>query len=186
MLDLSDLSLEGVERLCQADMTWKLVPLYYCPGKERESCIVFVCSQLAVLMFSSSSTSFQTGLFINGNKVMSNLKEHGETSHTQRYFSSFHYQCNNWHINVIIDLIIRRVASLRSTKHQTSSPTGWLRMRIWRMSLRRTKSAIFSWAGSNAFAGGGVGDTGFSCCRSRRGRLKLFCVVSTENGSIEQ
>ena len=30
-------------------------------------------------MFSSSSTSFQTGLFINGNKVMSYLKEHGES-----------------------------------------------------------------------------------------------------------
>ena len=25
---------------------------------------------------------------------------------------------------------------------------GWLRMRIWRMSLQRTKSAIISWAGS--------------------------------------
>ena len=35
------------------------------------------------------------------------------------------------------------------TKNQTSSPTGWLRMRIWRMSLRRTKSAIISWHGSN-------------------------------------
>ena len=149
MLDLCDLSLEGVERLCQADMTWKLVLLYYCPGKEREACIVFVCSQLAVLMFSSSSTSFQTGLFINGNKVMSKLKEHRETSHTQKYFSSFHYQ----------------------TKHQTSSPTGWLRMRIWRMSLRRTKSAILSCAGSNAFAGGGVGDTGFSCCRSYQQKM---------------
>ena len=33
-------------------------------------------------------------------------------------------------------------------KNQTSSPTGWLRMRVWRMSLRRTKSAIISWAGS--------------------------------------
>ena len=76
MLDLRDLSLEGVERLCQTDMTWKLVPLYYCPGKES---IVFVCSKLAVLMFSSSSTSFQIGLFINGNKVMSYLKEHGES-----------------------------------------------------------------------------------------------------------
>ena len=30
-------------------------------------------------MFSSSSTSFQTGHFINGNKVMSYLKEHGES-----------------------------------------------------------------------------------------------------------
>ena len=79
MLDLRDLSLEGVERFCQAEMTWKLVPLYYCPGKEREACIVFVCSQLAVLVFSSSSTSFQIGLFINGNKVMSYLKEHGES-----------------------------------------------------------------------------------------------------------
>ena len=27
-------------------------------------------------------------------------------------------------------------------KNQTSRPTGWLHMRIWRMSLRRTKSAI--------------------------------------------
>ena len=79
MLDLRDLSLEGVERLCQADKTWKLVPLYYCPGKEREACIVFDCSQLVVLMFSSSSTPFQTGLFINGNNVMSYLKEHGES-----------------------------------------------------------------------------------------------------------
>ena len=79
MLDLRDLSLEGVERLCQADMTWELVPLYYFPGKEREACIVFVCSQLTVLIFSSSSTSFQTGLFINGNKAMSYLKEHGES-----------------------------------------------------------------------------------------------------------
>ena len=33
-------------------------------------------------------------------------------------------------------------------KNQTSSPTGWLRMRVWRMSLRRTKSAVISWAGS--------------------------------------
>ena len=28
------------------------------------------------------------------------------------------------------------------------APTGWLRMRVWRMSLRRTKSTIISWAGS--------------------------------------
>ena len=35
------------------------------------------------------------------------------------------------------------------TKNQTSSPTGWLRMCVWRMSLWRTKSAIISWAGSN-------------------------------------
>ena len=34
------------------------------------------------------------------------------------------------------------------TKNQTSSPTGWLRMRIWRMSLKRMKSAIISWDGS--------------------------------------
>ena len=25
------------------------------------------------------------------------------------------------------------------------APTGWLRMRVWRISLRRTKSAIISW-----------------------------------------
>ena len=35
------------------------------------------------------------------------------------------------------------------TKNQTSSPNGWLRIRVWKMSLRRTKSAIISWAGSN-------------------------------------
>ena len=34
------------------------------------------------------------------------------------------------------------------TKKQTFSPTEWLRMRAWRMSLRRAKSAIISWAGS--------------------------------------
>ena len=34
------------------------------------------------------------------------------------------------------------------TKNQTSSPTGWLCMRVWRMSLRRTKSMIISWDGS--------------------------------------
>ena len=33
-------------------------------------------------------------------------------------------------------------------KKQTSSPTGWLRMRVWRMSLRRTKRTIISWCGS--------------------------------------
>ena len=37
------------------------------------------------------------------------------------------------------------------TKNQTSSPTGWLHMRIWNMNLRRTKSAIISWAGSTYF-----------------------------------
>ena len=35
-----------------------------------------------------------------------------------------------------------------SYQNQTSSPTGWLRMHVWRMSLRRTKSTIISWAGS--------------------------------------
>ena len=34
------------------------------------------------------------------------------------------------------------------TKSQTSSPTGWQGMHVWRMSLRMTKSAIISWAGS--------------------------------------
>ena len=36
-------------------------------------------------------------------------------------------------------------------KNQTSSPTGWLHMHVWRTSLRRTKSAKISWVGSNAF-----------------------------------
>ena len=38
------------------------------------------------------------------------------------------------------------------TKNQTSSPTGLLRMRVWRMSLRRTKSATLSTAGSFMFS----------------------------------
>ena len=42
--------------------------------------------------------------------------------------------CNNHHEN-------------HKEKHSTS-PTWWLRMRIWRMSLRRTKSTIISWDGS--------------------------------------
>ena len=33
-------------------------------------------------------------------------------------------------------------------KIKTSSPTGWLCMRVWRMSLRRTKSTIISWGDS--------------------------------------
>ena len=37
------------------------------------------------------------------------------------------------------------------TKHQTSSPTGRLRMRIWRMNLRKTESTIISWYGSFIF-----------------------------------
>ena len=40
--------------------------------------------------------------------------------------------------------IIRRVRP----KNQTSSPSGCRHMRVWRMSLRRTKTAIISWAGS--------------------------------------
>ena len=35
----------------------------------------------------------------------------------------------------------------RQTKNQTPSPSGWLHMRVWRMSLRRTKSTIISWHG---------------------------------------
>ena len=35
-----------------------------------------------------------------------------------------------------------------STKYQTSSPTGWLCMRVWRMSLWRTKSTTVSLVGS--------------------------------------
>ena len=38
----------------------------------------------------------------------------------------------------------RRVRS----KYQSPSATGWLRMRVWRLSLWRTKSDIISWAGS--------------------------------------
>ena len=34
------------------------------------------------------------------------------------------------------------------TKNQTSSPTGWMQMPVWRMSLQRTKSTIIAWHGS--------------------------------------
>ena len=33
-------------------------------------------------------------------------------------------------------------------KNRTSSPTGWLRMRVWRMSLLGTKGTIISWDSS--------------------------------------
>ena len=68
MLDFRDLGLEGIERLRQADLSWELVPLYYCPGKEGKACIV--CSQLAILMVSSTSTPLQILIFINGNKMV--------------------------------------------------------------------------------------------------------------------
>ena len=44
VLDFRDLGLEGNERLCQADLSWELVPLYYCPGKEGKACIVCLLS----------------------------------------------------------------------------------------------------------------------------------------------
>ena len=71
MLHLRDLGLEDIKRLCQADLTWEMIPLYDCLGKEGKACVVFICSQLAILMFSSSSTSLQIPIFINGNKVIS-------------------------------------------------------------------------------------------------------------------
>ena len=71
MLDLRDLGLEGIERLCQADLTWKLVPLYDCPGKERKASVVLVCSQLAILVLPSPSASLLIRILINGNKVVS-------------------------------------------------------------------------------------------------------------------
>ena len=70
MLDLYDLCLKDIEGLGQADLTWKLIPLNYCPGKEGKVCVVLVCSQRAILVFSSSSTSLQIPIFINGNKVV--------------------------------------------------------------------------------------------------------------------
>ena len=36
------------------------------------------------------------------------------------------------------------------TKNRTSSRIGWLHMRVWRMRLWRMKSAVISWAGSEA------------------------------------
>ena len=73
MFDLRDLGLEDIEELVQADLTSKLIPLNYCPGKEKNACVVLVCSQLAVLVFSSSSTSLQIPIFTNGNKVVAYL-----------------------------------------------------------------------------------------------------------------
>ena len=127
VLALRDLSLEGVERLCQADMTWKLVPLYYCPGKEREACIVFVYSQLAVLMFSSSSTSFQIGLFINGNKMMSYLKEHGESGIHSSLFKGSPVQLRNMSdtLEVLWYLPVTHLAALLWTISSWSSSL-WL------------------------------------------------------------
>ena len=69
MLNFRDLGLEGIERLCQADLAWEFIPLYYCPVKEGKACIVFVSSQLAILMVSSTSTPLQILILINGNIV---------------------------------------------------------------------------------------------------------------------
>ena len=70
MLDLRDLSLEYIKRLCQADLTWELIPIHDCPWKEGKACVVFICSKLAILMFSSFSTSLQIPIFINDNEVI--------------------------------------------------------------------------------------------------------------------
>ena len=61
------------QRLCQADLTWKLIPLNYCPGKEGKACVVLVCSQLEILMFSLSSYTLQIPIDIDGNKVVTYL-----------------------------------------------------------------------------------------------------------------
>ena len=45
---------------------------------------------------------------------------------------------------------LSRQSLICPTKNHTSSPTGWLRMRVWRMGLRRPKRAIISWHGSFA------------------------------------
>ena len=70
MLDLRDLGLEDIEELGQVDLIWKLIPLNYCSGKEGKACINLICSQLAIMVFSSSSTSLLILVFINGNKVV--------------------------------------------------------------------------------------------------------------------
>ena len=57
VLDPCYLSLEGIGRLCQADLTWKLDQLYYCPWEEGKACVVFVCSQMAILILSAPSVS---------------------------------------------------------------------------------------------------------------------------------
>ena len=77
MLDFRELGLEGIERLCQADLTWELVPLYYCPGKEEKACIDFVCSQMAIL--TSTITSLQILILINGNKMTSQFVKDSES-----------------------------------------------------------------------------------------------------------
>ena len=89
MLDFRDLGLEGIERFCQADLSWELVPLYYCPGKEGKACIVFVCSQLAILMVSATSTPLQILIFINGNKMVAQfVKDSNSRIHSSLFKGS--------------------------------------------------------------------------------------------------
>ena len=49
MLNLRDLGLDGIEGLGQADMTWKLVTLNSCHGKEGKGVVL-----VAIILFSSS------------------------------------------------------------------------------------------------------------------------------------
>ena len=65
------MGLEDIKRHYQADLTWEeFIPLYDCPGKKGKACIVFICSQPAILMLSLYSTSLQIHIFINGNEVI--------------------------------------------------------------------------------------------------------------------
>ena len=53
--------------------------MYYCHGKEGKSCIVFVCSQLAILMISSTSTPLQILILINGHKMIAQFVKDSES-----------------------------------------------------------------------------------------------------------
>ena len=61
MLDFRDLGLEGIERLCQADLSWE-----YILSWERRKSVYSLC----LLMVSSTSTPLQILIFINGNKMV--------------------------------------------------------------------------------------------------------------------
>ena len=54
------------------------------------------------------------------------------------------------------------IGDQRSSKNQTSNPTGWLRMRVWRMLLLRTKGTIISWDGSSLLSPWLVDDFSYS------------------------
>ena len=61
----------------------------------------------------------------------------------------------------------------KESDQKPDSPTGWLRMRIWRLNLRMTKSAEITWVGSYNGLHGFVGKWGWweGCIRMTEGLL---------------